>query len=250
VVYHVRTYVSAKKMSANSGDVSLKLYRVPAPIVSLDEELTENAIQLKWQAPSQTAAGEPIDAVQEYHIYRGELEPASEDAAKKDVRQGAWKAPLIQVATTTLPGYQDVGFDYGKTYAYLVRSVIVVNRAAIESGNSALVVLTPRDTFPPAAPQGIVAAVLSGAVAGTSVVDLSWSINVETDLAGYRVYRSEQEGTRGELLTPEVLLTPAYRDTSVKSGEKYWYTVTAVDRSGNESTASAQAAVEVTQPSP
>jgi fibronectin type 3 domain-containing protein len=80
------------------------------------------------------------------------------------------------------------------------------------------------------------------------VVDLSWSINLETDLAGYRVYRSEQAGTPGELLTPELLLTPAYRDTSVKSGQKYWYSVTAVDRSGNESAPSVQTAVEVTQP--
>jgi hypothetical protein len=250
VVYEVRSYISAKKVSANSGDASLKLYPIPAPIASLETELTENAIQLKWSAPERTAAGEPINAVQEYHIYRGELDLASADAAKKDVRQGVWKAPLIQIATTTLPGYQDVGFDYGKTYAYLVRSVIVVDGNALESGNSALAVLTPRDTFPPAAPQGIVAAVLPGATAAESVVDLSWSINVETDLAGYRVYRSEQEGTRGQLLVSEVLLTPAYRDTSVKTGQKYWYTVTAVDRSGNESAPSAQTAVAVTQPSP
>jgi len=249
VVYHVRTYVSAKKASANSGDVSLKLYPVPAAIASLETELTENSVQLKWPAPSRTATGEAVEAIREYHIYRGELDPTSADAAKKDVRQGVWNVPLMQIATTTLPGYQDVGFDYGKTYAYLVRSVIVVDGNALESSNSALVVLTPRDTFPPAAPQGIVAAVLPGAMAGESVVDLSWSINVETDLAGYRVYRSEQENTRGQLLTGEVLLTPAYRDTSVKSGQKYWYTVTAVDRSGNESAPSAQTAVVATQPS-
>ena len=28
-------------------------------------------------------------------------------------------------------------------------------------------------------------------------MDLSWSINVEADLAGYRVYRSEQQGNAG-----------------------------------------------------
>jgi fibronectin type 3 domain-containing protein len=80
-------------------------------------------------------------------------------------------------------------------------------------------------------------------------VELSWSINVEPDLAGYRVYRAEQEGVRGALLTPELLPSPAYRDNSVQSGHRYWYTVTAVDRSGNESAPSLAVEIEVAQPS-
>jgi fibronectin type 3 domain-containing protein len=95
-----------------------------------------------------------------------------------------------------------------------------------------------------------VAAVLSGATPGSVLVDLSWSINLETDLAGYRVYRSEQQDTRGVLITPELLLAPAYRDTSVESGHRYWYSVTAVDRAGNESEAGAAVAVDVAKPSP
>jgi fibronectin type 3 domain-containing protein len=95
-----------------------------------------------------------------------------------------------------------------------------------------------------------VAAVLPGAAPGSLLVDLSWSISLETDLAGYRVYRSEQEGSRGQLVTGDLLLTPAVRDTSVEPGHRYWYTVTAVDRAGNESSPSAPVVVEVTQPSP
>jgi fibronectin type 3 domain-containing protein len=82
------------------------------------------------------------------------------------------------------------------------------------------------------------------------VVDLSWSLNVETDLAGYHVYRSEQEGTKGQLVTPDLLPTPAVRDNSVEPGHRYWYTVTAVDRAGNESPPSTPVAVDITQPSP
>ena len=69
------------------------------------------------------------------------------------------------------------------------------------------------------------------------------------DLAGYRVYRSEQEETPGQLVTPDLLLSPAYRDTSVAANHRYWYTVTAVDRAGNESAPSAPVVVDVTQPS-
>ena len=99
-------------------------------------------------------------------------------------------------------------------------------------------------------PQDLVAAVLPGAEAGTVLVELSWSINLETDLAGYRVHRSEQENARGELLTPDLLPTPAVRDTSVKPGHRYWYGVTAVDRAGNESAPCAPVAVDIAQPSP
>jgi len=248
VLYRVRTYVSPRKISPNSPSVSLKLYPVPAPISSVGVELTENAIDLRWQPPTHTSAGEPLGAVPEYHVYRGELDPATAEAVKAEPRGGPWKAPLLQIATTTLAEYHDVGFDYGKTYAYAVRSVVQVQGIALESSDSPLVVLTPRDTFPPAAPQSLVLAVLPGATDEGKVVDLSWSINLETDLAGYRVYRSEQEGTKGELLTKELLPTPAYRDTSVHNGQKYWYSVTAVDKAGNESVPSPPMAVEVAQP--
>ena len=80
------------------------------------------------------------------------------------------------------------------------------------------------------------------------MADLSWAINLETDLAGYRVYRSEQESTRGQVLNPELLPTPAIRDTSVEPGHRYWYTVTAVDHAGNESAPSAPVVVEVALP--
>ena len=250
VVYRVRTRVSDKKTSGDSKEVSLRLYAVPARIESLDVRVTEGGIQLKWGAPDKTSGGEPLGQIQEFHVYRGELDAASAAAAAKDLAQAAWKSRPLQLAATTAPEFLDTGFDYGKTYAYLVRSVVLADGALHESGDSPAALVTPRDTFPPAAPQGVVAAVIPGSVAGSLVVDLSWSINVETDLAGYRLYRSEQESTRGQLLSPDLLPTPAYRDNSVSSGKRYWYMVTAVDRAGNESAPSAAVAVDVAQPSP
>jgi len=47
------------------------------------------------------------------------------------------------------------------------------------------------------------------------------------------------------LLTTELLPTPAYRDTAAESGRRYWYTVTAVDRAGNESESRPRLAVEI-----
>jgi len=110
--------------------------------------------------------------------------------------------------------------------------------------------VTPKDIFPPKAPQGLVAALLPGAAAGKQVADLSWSINAEVDLAGYRVYRSENEGEMGTLLNAKLLPTPAYQDDTVQNGHRYWYRVTAVDASGNESAPGQAVAVDLAQPSP
>jgi hypothetical protein len=250
VVYSVRTRVSDKKTSADSNDVSLRLYSVPARITFLDARVTETGIQLKWGVPEKTSAGESLGPIQEFHVYRGELDPASTASTAKDLAQAVWTSRPLQIATTTVPEFLDAGFDYGKTYAYQVRTIVLADSIAHESGDSQPAILTPKDIFPPAPPQGIVAALLPGASAGSLVVDLSWSINLETDLAGYRLYRTEQEGTPGQLLTPELLPTPAYRDNTVSSGKRYWYTITAVDRAGNESASSAATAVDVTQPSP
>jgi hypothetical protein len=248
-VYRVHTLFSAKHPSPESRDVTLQLYPVAERLSALDSAVTEQGIELKWPAPTRTSTGEPLSSVHEYHVYRGELDPATAGAAAGDPLQAKWKSPLLQLGATSTTDYRDSGFDDGKMYAYLVRSVISSPVGPLESSDSPLAIVTPKDTFPPAAPQNVVAAVQPGATPASAAVELSWSINVESDLAGYRVYRSQQEGERGALLTPDLLPSPAYRDNSVQSGQRYWFTLTAVDRAGNESAPSLAVAVDVAQPS-
>jgi len=248
LVYMVRTRASKKRASANSNVVSVRLFPVPEAIAHVEAHVTETAIDLSWAAPARTSGGDPLSALSGYHIYRGELEPSSEEAASADLLKAKWKSPLALLAPSNENSYQDTLFDFGRTYVYIVRSVVLMDGNALESSDSFPTIVTPRDTFPPAAPQNLVGAVLSGATPGSVLADLSWSINLETDLAGYRVYRSEQQGTRGALITPDLLLAPAYRDTSVEPGHRYWYSVTAVDRAGNESEPSAAVAVDVAKP--
>jgi hypothetical protein len=246
LAYFVRTRASQKRASADSNVVSLRVFPVPERIPSLNAAVTESAIELTWPAPARTSAGDPLPAALTYRIFRSEINPAAPSPqatprGKRDVEA----APL---ATSDTNSYRDTSFTFDHTYVYIVRSVILAENISIESSDSESLTLTPRDIFPPAAPQGVVAAVLPGSSPNTFVVDLSWSINLETDLAGYHVYRSEQEGTRGQLVIPDLLPTPAVRDTSVEPGHIYWYVVTAVDRAGNESAASAAVAVDLTQP--
>jgi fibronectin type 3 domain-containing protein len=182
-------------------------------------------------------------------VYRGEIDPASSTAGANDISQAKWKSPLGLLGAAQTNSYRDAAFDFGKTYLYSVRTAIPVDGTSVESSDSVPAVVTPRDIFPPAVPQGLVAAVIVGSPTNAPEVELSWSINVEADLAGYRVYRSEQQDTPGQLVTTDLLLSPVYRDTSVQPGHTYWYSVTAVDRSGNESAPSARVAAEVAQPS-
>ena len=247
--YRVRTRVSKKRASLDSNNVTVKVLPVPERLAAVHAEVTETAIELSWTAPTRTSGGDPLGAIPEYHVYRGVLDPRASGAAIKDLPRDKWVSPpalLDKSATTT---FRDTQFDFGKTYVYIVRSTSEAGGNLLESDDSNPVVVAAADTFPPAVPQGVVAAVIAGSAPGSPEVDLSWSINVEPDLAGYRVYRSDQQDSKGQLLTPEPLLSPAYRDTVVQPGHHYWYSVTAVDRTGNESVPSPPVALDVAQPS-
>jgi hypothetical protein len=253
VVLAVRTRASRKRASADSNTVKVHIYPVPVPIGEIKSDLTETAIDLSWQPITQTAAGDPI-AVTEYRVYRGELDPKTYDPkiTGPEVLHERFVTPLARLDRTNDPRYADKQFDFGKIYVYIVRSVTTAAGNELESSDSDPLILKPADTFPPSTPQSVVAAAVENpeTTPPSLEVDVSWSINAEQDLAGYRVYRSEREGEKGSLVTQDLLLSPAYRDTSVTSGHKYWYSVTAVDLSGNESAPAPQVAADVAQHSP
>ncbi len=247
VAYAVRTRASQKRASADSNVVTVRVYPVPVPIASVEARVTESAVELSWPAPAATAAGDPIPTISGYRIYRSEIHPSASPSPAPALPPGKQESHPALLAASESNSYRDTSVVFDHTYVYTVRSVIQVEGNELESSDSQPVTVIPRDIFPPAAPQGLVAALLPGAAPGKVLVDLSWSINLETDLAGYRVYRSEQEGDRGKLVTSELLPTPAVRDTTVEPGHRYWYTVTAVDRAGNESAPSTPVAVDVAQ---
>jgi pectin methylesterase-like acyl-CoA thioesterase len=94
----------------------------------------------------------------------------------------------------------------------------------------------PADTTAPTGPIDL------AATPGDSKVDLSWKANPETDLAGYNVYRSTGSTvalTAANRLNGSPLTASAFTDRTAANGTAYTYVVTAVDRAGNESEASA-----------
>jgi hypothetical protein len=245
--YRVRTRASQKKDSADSNTVLVKAYPVADKIGAVEARVTQNAIELSWTAPAFASTVSGGESLAGYRVYRGELDSPLSASSPTDLSQVKWKSPPILLAPAPGSLYSDNLFEFDRTYAYFVRSVVMADNSPVESDDSTPVVVTPHDTFPPAAPQNIVLAQTPGEN-NSVVADLSWSINLESDLAGYRVYRSETSGQRGQLLTPSLLPSPAFRDPSILPGHPYFYVVTAVDRAGNESLASEEASLEPSQP--
>jgi cellulose/xylan binding protein with CBM9 domain/uncharacterized protein DUF362 len=85
------------------------------------------------------------------------------------------------------------------------------------------------DTTPPERPTGL------AAESGNALVELDWNANLDLDLAGYNVYRSETSGGGYVKVNTALLTESQYTDSSVTNGTTYYYVITAVDQAANES---------------
>ncbi len=86
-----------------------------------------------------------------------------------------------------------------------------------------------KDIFAPAVPSGLVS------IATEDFISISWDANLEKDLAGYRVWRKMEGEDEYILLTTLPIQENAFNDTNVAKKKRYYYAVTAQDKSGNES---------------
>jgi hypothetical protein len=231
--YTVRTRGSGKKSSPDSNSVTLRVYPSPMSIDDVKPTFTRSAVELTWTSPQRTLVG-ASPPITSYHIYRGELEAgavASDNSLKL-------KTPLARIGESDSATYSDAQAILDTPYVYSVRSVVQYSGVSLESSDSNFATITPRDLLPPAAPQGLLVVPAPAQTDSPAHLELSWAISAEPDIAGYLVYRSDSQGTRGERLNQDLLPTPSFRDISVQPGKHYFYSVTAVDRSGNESAAS------------
>ncbi len=191
-----------------------------------------------WSNPVTLAVGEPLStpanlkAVSDPKGVRLTwLE--SPGTALYRVFRGSGDAMPQRLAESDKPEYVDTAVDFGSPYRYFVQALVGELR---QSEISATVGVTPADTFPPAVPVGLMA------VAGVNSIELAWQPNTEEDLAGYQVYRSAAGSSPERIAGP--VEAPNFSDRTVEIGKKYSYTITSIDRTGNESAHSA--AVDVT----
>jgi hypothetical protein len=160
----------------------------------------------------------------------------------------------LRAGTSDSGGTVDHTAAMGETYTYAAQRVRTVTVAGhelkVRSAESSAVMIAVRDVFPPSVPSGLTAVQNLASENRAGSIDLSWEPSgepdAETDLAGYVVYRRNVsasgavEGAAVRLTATPVVET-AFRDLTAVAGQRYSYTVTAVDASGNESKASAAA---------
>jgi hypothetical protein len=134
---------------------------------------------------------------------------------------------VVNGAPVESPRYEDTTAEAGASYCYLVRTA-VASEPLIESEASNEACLDVLDIKAPAAPVGV------AALAGQDGVELSWSPSPEPDLVSYRVYRAT--GNAAPQVLAEVKApTTSYQDVVARGGARYKYSLTAVDKAGNES---------------
>lgn len=193
--------------------------RVAVPPSGVKANESEDAILLNWNIPQTNVDGSKPANVLGYNIYR-------KATASNDFK-------VLNNQPITSNQYADNFFEFDKTYDYMVRTVSLGGNAEpIESLDSNVFTLNPKDTFPPSAPGGLTIAVAPNSLS------VFFATNPEKDIAGYQIYRTLNTAlpkSEWQLLTKELLTTNIFQDTKVESGKTYFYYIIAVDKAGNAS---------------
>ena len=199
----------------------MPIFDISEPVSGLKYATTEKAVEVQFPSPRKMLSGEPLHDLVGYRVYRS----STGEAGSYEFLGETGDSP-----------YRDRQFEFGKTYYYQVRAVFGKPGHLAMSDDSPALKVTPRDVFPPAPPQGLTGIYSAGAV------ELVWTANTEADLAGYNVYRQDNQAP--QRLNQKLLRTPIFRDATASAGRTFIYYVTAVDLSGNESKASKKEEVE------
>ena len=193
------------------------------PKVAENPEIKENSVTLRWEAPDANVDGTRPANLLGYNVYRSarsQNEPAQTPLNTRPVESTS---------------FADQSFSFGEEYVYVVRAVSLgTGGEPVESLNSNAVAVRPLDVFPPAAPKGLTAAASPSPLR----ISIFFAANQERDVAGYDLYRSTDPDLPKESWTKlnrEPLQRTTFQDEAVRSGQKYFYYVTAIDTAGNVS---------------
>jgi hypothetical protein len=218
-----------------SNQVKVPLAPAAPPPNGFRAEVAADGVRISWTCPA--TFSKPFDGAQyRVRIYRRPLD------SQTDSKVG--EADLLNCQG---PQVLDQTFEWEKVYYYRATVVTVISEhekpeIEVEGDDTLPVKVFVHDVFPPAVPSGL-QAVASG-VGQAPFVDLVWAPVTDADLAGYNIYR-HQQGGQPVKLNSELVETPAFRDSDVASGTKYFYSVSAVDLRGNESAHSEEASEQV-----
>jgi hypothetical protein len=196
--------------------------RIAQPPRLLSTEIAESGITLNWEPPVANIDGSVPVNLLGYNVYRLD---------EKQTEAGATPLNAGQLISGTQ--FVDKTFKFGQNYKYLVRSVSLGTEGAqVESLDSNTLSTSPRDIYPPSAPERITT------VAAPGKISLFFPPNPEPDVAGYTIYRSgdpDLPKERWTRLNGTLWTKTTFTDENVESGKRYYYYLTATDQTGNVS---------------
>ncbi len=209
--------------SEMSNIVSIVPIDVPVPPDAVTATSKPEGVVLTWNAPQKAMTGNEKPRIVGYNIYRSPKGQQPEELATP-----VNTSPVSQTTYTDTPPYG--------AHQYVITAISSTGPPRIESDPSAPATAEFKDLLPPPPPTGLTALV------ETKAVRLVWDAVDAPDLAGYRIYRTEGTGLQELKIAgkfPLVLNPPLtqtnYTDTTINRGISYFYEVTSVDKSGNES---------------
>jgi fibronectin type 3 domain-containing protein len=214
LTFGLRIKDEKKKASEFSKLVSAEPGIVPLPPQDVQYTVYKDRIDIEWKEPEKNIDDSTPAKVQGYIVYKKEEEELPR----------ALNSSLIKENK-----YSDKDFMFGKVYHYFIRASSTESSPFLESNESETIEVLAKDIFAPEAPTGLVS------MAGGDFISLSWDVNQEKDLLGYRVWRREEEQEEYTLLTPEPVRENVYSDTTVEKNKRYYYAITALDENKNES---------------
>jgi hypothetical protein len=246
--------VNRKLRSAGlSNGAEILAGEAPPAIENLTAEMSKDGVLLRWApAPAETS---PVAI----RLVRRLLTPPAKKSDQGPLPQPA--EPLEQTLLVEPADHSDRALDtsirFGETYEYRAQRV-----ARVTVGGSTLELAGPLslplridavNVFPPSAPKGLAAVATAGENGSGPAIDLSWLPGVETNLAGYIVYRRDVGASSAapvwlRISPVQPVVGPGYHDPNVQPGHTYAYSITAIDQDGRESARSAEASDTVPGP--
>ncbi len=274
LTYRVELFNADGHSAGASLPVFVAAGEAPHAVEALQAEGSHAGIVLRW-TPEAKATGEVLVKREDLHAAPPKpapvkkAEPATKGVGGRKIHSAGpakasvgapkdegtvWLHAADGAKDSDRGGLVDATAKADEPYRYTAvrRRSVTLDGHALEMWSEASkgIEITLTDVFPPAVPQGLVAAGFPVEGSEMLAADLVWQPDAENDLAGYNVYRQvlAADGSAGAAVklnaTPVAL--PSFHDATVARGVAYRYTVTAVDSKGNESAASGAANLAAT----
>lgn len=186
------------------------------PVVTVTNTQLGNSVLIRWYNPS---ADTSYDGIM---IYRSDNSTTPGEL-------------LTMLAVTSDGSYHDTTVSANQTYYYFIqtfRTVTTSDAEPVTSALSAVYPVTVTDNIVPLPPQAVTA---SAAKDNPTAIVVQWTNEPTDDVAVNTIYRSKKSGVVGDALATVPANTTEWLDTTITPGEVYYYTVSASDAAGNES---------------